>query len=258
VYATAVKRGAFAEQLALAVSCGGQVGIALSLGSLAGTPRAALWGMLIVEILLVAAMQNRLHRFLSALAAALAWAMATHELIFPGEVPGISLFGSQEQYHFSQLLMSIALWLVVWGPVLMGAWWLVAREANWMADGRDAMLRPVMQGLIAALAVAPLATHPATFWMTLGFGPGSGLREGSHIGTPLWPLLAVVLALAALALSFAIRHRALMGLAIVFALLELSAFYYILGTTLLVKSAILLALGTVLLLGARQLRTESK
>ena len=127
-----------------------------------------------------------------------------------------------------------------------------------MAEGRDTLLRPVTHGLIAALAMAPLATHPASFWMALGMGSAHVLTDGAPASTALWPLLSIFLALLSLALAYALRNRPLMGIAIVFALLEVSAFYYVLGTTLLVKSIIMLVLGALLLGSARFLSTESK
>ena len=133
---------------------------------------------------------------------------------------------------------------------------LVAGEgtrAQWMAAGRENVMRPVTHGVIAALSIAPLATHPATFWMSLGLGATRDFTDGSHGVTALWPLLAVFLAMLALALAFAIRARALMGLAILFGLLEVSSFYYVLGTTLLVKSIIMVLLGAGLIASARWL-----
>jgi uncharacterized membrane protein len=107
--------------------------------------------------------------------------------------------------------------------------------------------------VVAALSVAPLATHPASFWMALGLGSSRELSDGANGVTALWPLLAMFLALLGLALAFAIRNRPLMGLAIIFGLLEISSFYYVLGTTLLMKSMVMAALGVALLAAAHWL-----
>jgi uncharacterized membrane protein len=109
-------------------------------------------------------------------------------------------------------------------------------------------------GLLAALAVAPLATHPVEFWLALGM---QNIPSATTTGAPLWPFMAALLALFSLGLSFELRSRALMGVAIVFSLLELSAFYYVLGTTLLIKSVIMLVMGIGLLAGVRILERKA-
>ena len=246
----------FGNQFALAISCAGQVGVALSLGSMGGQ-RAALWGVVAMELLLTAVVPSHVHRIFTTLVTVIAWALATHELFF-GRLPGVSIFWSPphtEPYQVS--VTALVLWIVVWAPVAYAGYWLVAREAQWMAGGHDKVLRPVTYGTIAALSMAPLVTHPATFWMALGLGTTRDLYDGTPGTTALWPLLAMFLALLALALAFAIRNRPLMGLAIIFALLELSSFYYVLGTTLLVKSIVMVLLGGALLASARWLAKEA-
>lgn len=244
LYATVGARSKFAEQFALAMSIAGQSAIALGLSEGEGA-RTALWGMLALEIVLVLAMRNRLLRFLSSMGAVIAWAMAMHDAIF-GDLPWSSWYVPAP--HGSQLLVSIPLWLLVWAPVACAAVWLLRSEASWMAHGLEAILRPVTHGLIAALSIAPLTSHPSGFWWVLGLHSRSEWDAG---WVALWPLLAALLALLALALGFALRNRPLMGLAIVFGLIEVSCFYYVWGTTLLVKSIVMLLLGAGLLLVAQ-------
>jgi len=255
LYATLDERSAFGSQFALSLSCAGQFAIAFSIGGMQGE-RAALWGMVLVEIALALAMRNRLHRTLSSLCAVIAWALATHEILFR-ELPGMA-WHTADSGPYQHLLLSVLLWMLVWAPIAYGAYWLANREAQWMAQGRDALLRPLTHGLIAALAIAPLATHPAIFWVALGMGSSRDLTYTSPGATALWPLLSIFLALLALALAFVLRHRPLMGVAIVFALGEVSSFYYVLGTTLLVKSIIMLVMGAGLLVSARLLAAEAK
>jgi len=247
LYATASARSVFAAQFALAMSFAGQFGIAFGLGDLGGA-HLVCWGMLIVEAALVVAMRNHLHRLLSSLAAVVAWAFAVHQLFF-GDLSLKAPPGTSGVLHHWPLPLSVAIWLLVWAPVVAAAWWLVRHEAEWMAQGRHTGLRPVAHGLIAAISVAPLALHPNGFWVILlGFGPGHPALAGPDKGwVALWPLLAALLALPAMALAFALRHRPLIGLAILFGLLEISCFYYVLGTTLLVKSLLMAALGLLLL-----------
>jgi uncharacterized membrane protein len=255
VYIAAGEKSAFGSQFALAISLAGQSAMVISIGEM-WRPRAAIWAMLVIEIALVLVMRNRLHRILSSLAAVIAWALGTHEILFH-ELPGIS-WNTSQPGQFQTSVVSILLWFLVWAPVAYGAYCLVAGEARWMADGRETLLRPVTHGLIAALAIAPMATHPASFWMAMGMGSAFLLSDGSLNATALWPLLSIGLALLSLALAFNLRNRPLMGLAIVCSLLEISAFYYVLGTTLLVKSILMLLLGAALLASAHVLAKESK
>jgi hypothetical protein len=254
LYAAVDETSPFGTQFALSMSWAGQVGIALALGGM-GNERTALWGMLIVELALVVVVKNRLHRVLTSVGAVIAWALATHEILF-GELPGSTHALPAASYQGSAI--AAMLWLVVWAPVAYAAWWLVKHEAQWMAEGREALLRPVTHGVIASLSIAPLGTHPAAFWMSLGLGSTRDFTDGSYGATALWPLLAVMLAMLSLALAFAIRNRPLIGLAIVFGLLEVSCFYYVLGTTLLVKSIVMIVLGAALMASAHRLATESK
>lgn len=255
LYATVGETSVFGSQFALALSCAGQVGLALGLGGVWDV-RAALWGMLIIEAALVVVMRSRLHRVISTVAAVVAWALATHEIVF-GELPGVSIWGTASTVVYRMSLVSVVMWLAIWAPVVYAAYWLVTHEAEWMAAGRDDLLRPVTQGVIAALAVAPLATHPAAFWMALGLGPTRDLTDGSLSATAMWPFLAVLLALVSTGLAFAIRSRPLVGVAIIFGFLDVTSFYYVLGTTLLVKSMIMVGLGAALLAAARWLTKES-
>jgi hypothetical protein len=243
LYATVGARSQFAGQFALAISFAGQLAIAGGLGEMEG-PRTAFWGMLFVETALVFVMRNRLHRFLSSLGAVIAWALAMHQAIF-GDLPWTSAY-EPAPWGF-QLIVSLVLWLLVWAPVALAAVWLVRREAWWMARGRETVLRPVTHGLIAALSIATVASHPSAFWFGLGF---HSTREEAGL-VALWPLLAALLALLALALAFALGNRPLMGLAIIFGLVEVSCFYYTWGTTLLIKSIVMLLLGAGLLVAAQ-------
>jgi hypothetical protein len=256
IYARVGEASTFGSQFALALSCTGQIAIAAGMGGAWG-PRVGIWGMLIVEIVLTLVMQNRLHRVLTTVAAVVAWALATHEFLFH-DIPGISIpWGATRVDSYELSLISVLLWVGVWAPVAFAAYWLVKEEARWMAERREEILRPVTCGMIASLSIAPLATHPAAFWMALGLGSTRDLTDASHGVTALWPLLAIFLVVLGMALAFAIRNRALIGLAILFGLLEISAFYYVLGTTLLVKSIVMVALGAALLLGARRLEKET-
>ncbi len=259
LFATIAVRSQFANQLALALSFGGQIGIGIGLGGAGGGVRAVLWGMLVVEIVMVWAMRNHFQRFLSTLFAVVAWALAMDELLLRDLPGGWAFSGRFSQVPQSpDVPLSVALWLVVWTPVVVGAWWLARNESKWVAAGRETVLRPVTHGLIASLAVAPLALLPSLFWVALGLGREANLTSGANGLIAPWPLLGALLALLGLALAFMLRHRPLMGLAVVFALLEISSFYYVLGASLLTKSFIMILLGAALLGSARGLQAVWK
>jgi uncharacterized membrane protein len=253
IYRAISETSAFGSQFALAMSIAGQLGITIGLAG-SGGPQPTLWGMLVVELAMIAAVQNRLHRVLVTMFAVVAWALAMTFLL-NGDLPGIELWSRRSETVYSVAPTAVVSWFAIWAPVAFAAFWLVKNEARWMSAGYEAWLRPITAGLLAAIAIVPLATHPATFWLAIGFGSRSHFANGAG-ATALWPLLAMLLAILSLALSFTIRNRALMGVAILFALLEIGSFYYVLGTTLLVKSIIMIVLGCTLLGAAQYLAKE--
>jgi len=258
LFASIATSSQFANQLALALSVGGQIGIAIGLG-LTGGVRAFLWGMLLVEIVLVIAMSDHFQRFLSALAAVVAWALAMDELLLK-DLPGGWAYSERLSLvpQSPDVPWSLVLWVVVWAPVVFAALWLTKNEPAWMAKGWDTFLRPVTHALIASLAIAPLALLPSLFWIALGLGRETSLVSGTSSMIAPWPLLGALLALLGLALAFALRHRPLMGLAVIFALLEISSFYYVLGASLLMKSLVMILLGASLLTISRGLQAVWK
>jgi hypothetical protein len=254
LFATIAARSLFVSQIALALSFGGQVGIAVGLGMSDGGAKVLLWGMLLVEIALVLAVNNRFHRFLSVLAAVVFWAFAMDELLLK-DSPGGWAFSlkSSQAAQGPDVPLSLAVWLLVWTPVIIGAVWLAKNESTWMAQGNEAVLRPVVNGLIAALAMVPLALLPNVFWIALDFRANSSFSDANSLVAP-WPLFGALLALLSLALAFTFRNLPLMGLSVIFALLEISSFYYVLEVSLLMKSLIMILLGAILLGGARTLQ----
>lgn len=239
----------FVAQLGLTFSIAGQCLMLFALADdsrgIAGVSAAAL----VLQAALAWLMPNRLHRTLSTLFALIAWALLVRFGLF-GE-PDFWRSSSDAQAHIS-VAAALGAWLLAWLPIVALLGWLIRSEAQWMASRRQALLRPIISGLIVGLALATLASHPLeSFRLFGGDTPNTG-------GLALWPLLSAFGALAALAAAFALRQRGLMALCIVAALLHLSNFYYALGTTLLVKSLLMLAMGAAALLAARALRTKEQ
>lgn len=224
----------FVGQLGLVLSIAGQC---LVVYSLAGTSRsiAAIAGAaLLLQLVLTLVVPNRLHRTLSTLFATIAWAVLVR----------FSLFGASP---FPPLGLALAGFGLVWLPVGALLWVLLRSEPQWMARGRQDVLRPVTHGLIIGLATATLASEP---FMVLSLLFGAGGQQG---GLALWPLLSVLGALMATVAAFALRNKALVGIGAAFALLHLAYFYYELGTSLLLKALLMVLMGAACLLAARWL-----
>ena len=236
--------GAFTSQLAMALSFAGQCLMLFAmtqhthgLAAIAGAAFVLQAGMLLL-------MPNRLHRVMSALFALIAWALMWRFGLF-GE-PAWSGSGASSATAPS-LPAALAGWALTWLPPGAALWLLIRVEPGWIARGWAPVLRPALAGLIVGIAFATLVSQPLESFRWWGNAP---VRQD---WLALWPLLSAGAALAAVAASFALGSRALMGACIVAVLLYVSHFYYELGTGLLLKSFLMLAVGAALLFTARRL-----
>ena len=241
--------GVFVAQLALALSLAGQCLVLFALNEHARGIAPVAASALPLQIVLAAAMPNRLHRLLSALFATIAWALTVR----------FGLFGEPEFWRSGAYTVAPSLaralggWLAAWLPLGALLWLLIRREPAWMARGWQAVLRPVTSGLIAGLAFATLASQP--FESLRWFG-GNGPQPPDWLA--LWPLLSALAALGGVAAAFALRSRPLIGACALAVLLHIAHFYYELGTSLLLKSLLLAAMGAALLLAARWLASKGE
>jgi len=231
-----VPAGAFVEQLALAFSMAGHVAVTVAFGM--GTESAG-WTAFLVAVLQcawLAVAPNRTARVLATLFGCIAWALAVR----------FAWWGHDFRTSPYEVSLGPALvgWLLVWGPIALGARILVASEVRWLSAGRQRLFRPALTGLLLALTYGTLASQPL-----------QGLLLWAADAPPrpswlaLWPLLSVGASLLALACAHALRNRALIGAAVAAALLHVFHFYMLVGTTLLTKAA-LMAVAGVLLLGS--------
>jgi uncharacterized membrane protein len=239
--------GAFVSQLALALSIAAQFlllfGIHQAFFHKGDTSIATIALVaLLIQLALVLAMPNRLHRSMSTLFACIAWALFVRYGLW--DQP----FWSRREAPPTSLGMALAGWIVAWAPAGIGLFTLVRKEPEWMAAGRQDLARPVAAGLILGLAFATLLSHPLEAF--------SLFREAARpVGwLALWPMLSALASLAALAAAFALGNRGLMGLAVVAALLHMSHFYYAIGASLLLKSVLMLAMGGACFAAARAVR----
>ena len=235
------REGAFVSQLALALSIAGQFAVLFGFGATVFKGSSEVMGLaltaLVMQVALVAAMPSRLHRTMSTLFACAAWAV----LVRYGLWDRAEWTRAGVASVRSSPVLALAGWALAWLPVGGALYALIRTEPAWMAAGREALARSVASGLIVGLVIATLLSEPfESFWWL-------GLAGGRQGWIAIWPLLAALAALGALAGAFALRQRGLMALCVVAALAHVSHFYYAMGTTLLVKSATMMALGAVLL-----------
>jgi hypothetical protein len=233
------REGAFTSQLALALSIAGQCLMLFALNQDRHSIAAIASTAVALQAVMVLLMPNPLHRSMSTLFAMIAWAMTLRFGLF-----GEPQWNSSES-HVASLDPALLGWAMTWAPVLAGLWWLLRTEAEWVARGWAAVIRPVLSGLIIGLTFATVVSEPFEnlLWWGNRDAPGNWLA--------LWPLLSAGAALGAVAAAFALRSRALMGAGILAVLLHLSHFYYALGTSLLLKSLLMIAMGVALLLASR-------
>lgn len=232
--------GAFAQQLALSFSMAGHLALAIAIGDVTDSATATAASVAALQAAWLLVVRDRFARLVAALFAALALALAVR-LGLVGDDP----FSSRARGV--SLAPALAGWVVVWVPLALAARALVRTEVRWMAAGRAPLLRPVLTGLLLALAFGTVASQPLDGGL---WGPETATRTD---WLALWPLLSVAAAVAALALAHRLRSRAVMGAAIAGALLHVFHFYLRLGTTLLVKAAIMAVVGVLLLAAAAAL-----
>ena len=233
---------AFFEQLALALSLAGELGLIVAAAQATDSAAATAFFATILTAALVRALPNHFAKALSALFACVSWSLTVR-------------FAGWGEDWFNDAGLAVGLlpalvgWVVIWAPIVLGAHALVTHEAEWMASGRRRIVRPALTGLLVALSMGTWASQPFAalrFWTPPGGMPVNWLV--------LWPLLGVATALFAAACAFRVRHRPLLGVAIAGALIHVMQFYYLLGVSLAVKSYIMVGVGIALLLMARRLR----
>jgi hypothetical protein len=233
--------GAFLEQAALALSIAGHALLGAALYESTDSATTTAWGVAVLQAAWIAVVPARLPRILSTLLVVLALSFAARLLVEDEHRPW---------RHADAVALAPALlgWFLLWVPLGLAAGALVAREVRWMAAGLQRVLRPVLTGLLVALALASPASHPLdglAFWET---------EAARTSWLALWPLFSLGAALWALWLAHRVRSAPLVGTAIAGALLHVFHFYMLLGLPLLTKSLVMMLLGAVLVAGAAGLR----
>ena len=248
------RNAVFLDQLALALSIAGQIALAWAIIKDSKSAAFVSAMLLVLQCAVFAAMPNKIARTLAALFASIAWIYLIRFWLRPGG-RGDLFFGHDGLYH-APLLGGASVpigWIVTWAPLVLATWWLVRREALWMAHGAAAFARPALAGMLLGLSFGGIVTEPLSLFAL-------GVQE---MGIPfslwsLFPLLSIALAMYAAHTAFRVQSHGLMGVAIFAALVHLSRFYYLYGTTLMWKSGLMLLIGAALLLTAIALRRRGE
>jgi len=237
---------AFVEQVALAFSMAGHLALAVAVGMALESAGGTAAAVAVFQAIWILLAPNRLARVLATFFGCVAAGLAV-QFALAGD------FASWPRQRAVAFGPAVAGWLAAWGPVALLARTLVVTETHWMAGGSHRLSRPVLTGLLLALALGSAASHPLDgliFWSSDVESPSNWLV--------LWPLLSMGAALLALWLAHRLRDHALMGVAIAGALLDVFHLYMLVGVTLLAKSAILAGLGALLLGGSIALERRGR
>jgi hypothetical protein len=245
------RRGAFLDQLALAISIAGQIALAASVLKDHFSALGASVTALVLQVLVLLVMPNKIAKTLAALFATAAWVYTVRFSMRPGSIESV-FFEEGRAGQVAPALWTVPLaWLITWLPLLALAGWLILREPQWMASSLRQFARPLLTGLLLGLSIGAIVTEPFTVVML-----GTELWGRSFDWLAIFPLLSIALALFAAYGAFRVRSNGLLGFAVVAALLHLGRFYYLYGTTLMWKSLIMLCAGAVLLLAGVALRNR--
>jgi hypothetical protein len=240
------RENAFFDQLALALSIAGQIMAGIAIYEIVDSHTVTAGLLALLQVGLVLLMPNRLARVISALFACLAWALAFRLGLWTDD-----LWAAADTKSL-RIAPAIFSWLVIWIPFIALTWFLIAREAEWMASSRRHIVRPALTGLLIALSLGTLISEPAE-----GLLLWSATSQKTN-WLVLWPLLSVGAAMFAALCALQLRNHALLGVAIAGSLLHVMHFYILLGTSLLVKSAIMIAVGLLMFAVGTTLRRRPR
>ncbi|MFQ5401616.1 MAG: DUF4401 domain-containing protein [Anaerolineae bacterium] len=245
-------RNGFWGQLGLALSLSGQVLFIMGLGRLWDEVVPVALALISLEILLIWAYQDRLHRFIAT-------------VVVTGAI--LTMIVDTEFYEAVHLLIL---------ALAAGVFLRFRRESDLLVSGWDELARPLGYGAAVSLLgvlILPLVEEfdVQWWWITavlllvvllflvsqiaadLGLSLGSGAMTWLLAGcvallAPAVRTPGILGAFLLLLLGFWRSNRLLAGLAAVFLLFYLGAYYYSLEWTLLVKSFALIATGAILFL----------
>ncbi len=248
-----ITRSDFLEQVALASSLAGQLGVLIGVGGTLDDVVGTAIVMLALEVVLLVAYAEPLHRFISACGAwgALAAIAAEVNAPFIGDMVALAAIASAAAlFHSrsgpgSERLGALRI-PAAWGSLVSAFGWLAISA---VADPDDFIGASMLTTVALGLALVAFEAHVLR-------GLGMRLTAPGAIAATLGTLLlagltltapGVIASVAALCLAFHVRDDRLVGLTAAFVLSFTGLWYYSLEMTLLDKSMILTAAGLVLL-----------
>lgn len=234
----------FATQLGLCLSVAGQCLVIAGLADGFDSPSHIALTCLLMQIVLTAAMPNRLHRSFSAFFAVIAWAFWVRIMPLGGNFDDMfwdSLANAAVALSTGQALLW---WVITWVPVTILCWVLLRQNTRKLWDD---VFFPILRGLLIGLACASVLSNFGAIFGTFGHG-----------SVAIWSLLSTALAFAALMMSFMMQSKPLMGFCIACVFAHLVHFYFALGTTLVEKSVLMLVIGVVCLSLQQLLKAQSR
>ena len=235
------RRAVFLDQLALALSIAGQIAMAWSFLAHTSSGLGISATLLAIQLVVLLVMPNKTARSIAALFAIVSWVYVVRFGLHPARGED-AFFAEGFDLGRVSLPEQLLCWLLTWAPLVTFSHWLVTRESRWMAGPLRAYCRPIVVGLLLALALGGVASEPFVV-LIAGMGEiGYGLSAWA-----LFPLLSIALALYAAYCAFRLRSDGLAGFAVFAALLHLARFYYLYGTSLTWKALIMACLGAALL-----------
>jgi hypothetical protein len=235
------RRAVFLDQLALALSIAGQIAMAWAFLAKTNSGLEISAALLGIQLFVLLVMPNKTARSIAALFAIVCWVYVVRFGLHPARAEE-ALFAEGFDLGRVSLSKQILCWLITWTPLVMFSGWLIARESRWMAGPLRAYLRPVVVGLLLALALGGVASEPFVVVLAGVEEMGYGLSAWA-----LFPLLSIALAMYAAYCAFRLRSDGLAGFAVFAALLHLARFYYLYGTSLTWKALIMACVGVTLL-----------
>ena len=248
-----VTRSDFLEQTAMACSFAGQLGVLIGVGSAVDEVFATAIIMLALELVLVVAYAEPLHRFVSTCGAWGALAAIAAELAAPllGDAVAVAAAGTAAALFYARAgelseRLGAARVPGAWGSIAAAFGWLVISA---VADPGDFIGASWVTTVTLAVALLAFEVRVLT---GLGLPALSAGALGAALGTVLLAGLTasapgVIASVAGLCLAFHVRDDRLVGLTAAFVLTFTGLWYYSLEMTLLDKSMILAAAGVVLL-----------
>jgi hypothetical protein len=248
------RRAVFLDQLALALSIAGQSALAWAFLAETNSGLVIAATLLAIQLSVLLVMPNRTARSIAALFAVFCWVYVVRFALHPAR--GEEAFFA-EGFQASRMNFPSALtwWLLTWAPLVMFSGWLIARESRWMSGWLRAYLRPILVGLLLALAVGGVASEP---FVVVIEGLGGADSMGYQLSSwAVFPLLSISLAMYAAHCAFRLSSDGLAGFAVFAALAHLARFYYLYGTSLTWKALIMACLGVALLAAGLWLRQRA-